>query len=177
MNVRPAAAAKRRREALDRPPAESAQASLHSTVRAREPVERSAFGMGEGQDERVLFVPLERDQVRNRWIVALRISGDVFRLPGHLGYDSGASPIRSKAVETSATNSSPSPRRRSSYQSAALRSSARTSGCSSTRTPLLELLQDLRPHGLPTNSLNATFGNFPGTPFQLGCPGGSDFIV
>jgi hypothetical protein len=50
-------------------------------------------------------------------------------------------------AETSAMNSSPDPVRRSSYQSAALRSSARASGCSSRRTSLFELLQDLAPRG------------------------------
>ena len=39
------------------------------------------------------------------------------------------------------------PGRRSSYQSAALRSSARASGCSSRRTSLFEFLQDVGPRG------------------------------
>src|SRR5258706_16281058 len=74
-------------------------------------------------------------------------------------------------------NSSPNPERRSSYQSAALRTSARASGCSSRRTSLFEFLQDLGPRGVPTDRLNATLSDVSGTAFQLGCPCRGDLIV
>jgi hypothetical protein len=61
--------------------------------------------------------------------------------------------------------------------SAALRSSALASGCSSTRTPLLEFLQDRGPDGPPGSRMNATLRNFLGAPFQLGGPRSSDFFV
>src|SRR3954467_844127 len=74
-------------------------------------------------------------------------------------------------------NSSPNPGCRSSYQSAALRSSPCASGCSSRRTSLFEFLQDLGPRGVPAGRLNATFSDFSGTPFQLASPGRGDLIV
>jgi len=82
-----------------------------------------------------------------------------------------------RVAETSAMNSSPNPWRCSSYHSAALRSSARASGCSSRRTSLFEFLQDLGPRGLPADRLNVTFSDLSGTPFQLGRPCRGDFLV
>ena len=67
--------------------------------------------------------------------------------------------------------------RRSSYQSAALRSSARASGCSSRRTALFEFLQDLGPRVFPADRLNVTFSDFSGTPLQRGRPCRGDFLV
>ena len=46
-----------------------------------------------------------------------------------------------------------------SYQSAALRSSARASECSPRRTPLFEFLQDLGPRDLPADRWNVAFGD------------------
>ena len=62
-------------------------------------------------------------------------------------------------------------------QSAALRTSARASGCSSRRTSLFEFLQDLGPRGLPAGGLNSTFSDLSRTPLQLGRPCRGDFIV
>ena len=109
--------------------------------------------------------------------VARRTGGTAACEPGHFGNESATSPMRSRVVATWAMNSSPKPTRRWSYQSAALRSSARASGCSSTRTPLLEFLQDGSPDIFPSHSLDTTLCNFLRTPFQLRPPGSGDFIV
>jgi hypothetical protein len=87
------------------------------------------------------------------------------------------SPMRASVAEISVMNSSPQPFRCSSYHSAALRNSTRASGCSSTRTPLLEFLSDLCADGLPSHGLDATFGNIAGTALQLSGPRRRDFIV
>ncbi len=110
-------------------------------------------------------------------MIALRITGPAVRVPGHTGQDSGASPIRSRAAETSTMSSSPKPVRRSSYHSAAPRSSARASGWSSRRTSLFEFLQDLGPRVFPADRLNVTFSDLSGTPLQLGRPCRGDFFV
>src|SRR4051812_46962534 len=91
--------------------------------------------------------------------------------PSQLEYDSGASLIRSSADETSATNSSPKSSWRSSYQSVALRSSVRASACSSTRTPLVEFLQNLGSRCVPIDRLNTPFGDIARTALQLAGPG------
>src|SRR6478672_5396655 len=74
-------------------------------------------------------------------------------------------------------NSSPNYGRRSSYQSAALRSSACASGCSSRCTSLFEFLQDLGARSVPAGRLNATFSDVSRTPFQFGRPCRGDFLV
>jgi hypothetical protein len=135
------------------------QTGSRSLVHAREPIQGAAFGVGDSQDEQVVLVLFESDQVRkplNRGLADQRTcclpAG-----PCRIGF--WESPIRPREAETSAMNSSPNPGRRSSYHSAALRSSARASGCSSKRTSLLEFLQDLGPRSIPAARLNATFSD------------------
>ena len=115
--------------------------------------------MGDRQDEHVLLVLFERDHVwepLDGGLADHRVCGPRAR-PLRIGFWGVANSI--EGAETSEMNSSPNPGRRSSYQSAALRSSACASGCSSRRTSLFEFLQDLGPRGVPAGRLNATFSD------------------
>jgi hypothetical protein len=69
------------------------------------------------------------------------------------------------------------PSRCSSYQRAALRSSARASGCSSTRTPFVEFLQDLGSCCVPIGRLDASVRDRARPALQLDGPRGRDLIV
>jgi hypothetical protein len=150
---------------------------FRSRVRARKPVEWPALGVGDRQDEHVLLVLFERDHV-----------GEA--LDGRLA-DQGACGPRARPCRIgfwAVANSTEGSRNlgdelvaqswaRSSYKRAALRSSARASGCSSRRTSLFEFLQDLGPRGVPADRLSVTFSDLSRTPFQLGRPCRGDFLV
>ena len=73
-------------------------------------------------------------------------------------------------------NSSPNPVRRSSYQSAALRSSARASGEFEAHVAV-RVPSGSRSAQFPANRLNVTFSDLSGTPFKLGRPCRGDFLV
>src|SRR6266496_3786527 len=97
---------------------------------------------------------------------------------GQRAYESGVSTEGRAGVSvTAATNSSPNPDLCSSYQTAASRNSARASGWSSTRTPPLELLQDLRPRRLPGNRLDSGVRDLSRSVFQLASPCGGDVLL
>ena len=133
--------------------------------------------MRDREHKRVIGVHLERDDVRKRLMTALRMLNGDAAVPGQTGKDVGTSPILSNIDDTSAMNSSPNPGRRSSYHTAAARSSARASRCSSTRTTVLELLQDLHPRGAPVDRLNLTLRDLARSALQLGRPRCRNFLV
>jgi hypothetical protein len=117
--------------------------------------------MGDRQDEHVLLVLFERDHVGEPLDGGLadhRARGPRPR-PLRIGFWGVANSIEGR--RNPEMNSSPNPGRRPSYQIAALRSSARASGCSSRRTSLFEFLQNLGPRGLPAGRLNVTFSDLP----------------
>src|SRR5262245_48842043 len=94
-----------------------------------------------------------------RFMVALWMLTGAMEVAGQTGKVAGSSPILPRRVDTSEMSSSPSPGRRSSYHMAAARSSACASGCSSTRTTLFELSEDLRPRGGPVDRPHLTLGD------------------
>src|SRR5438876_2891718 len=96
---------------------------------------------------------------------------------GQSGYACEACAMRVSIAVTSATNSSPKPGRCSSYQIAAERNSARASGWSSTRTPLLEFLHDLRSRRLPVDRLDFALCELAGAAFQLDSPCDGDLLL
>ena len=109
------------------------------------------------------LVLFERDDVREPLDGSfLRISAPRACVPGHCGQDAGAladSIEGNRNLGDELVAQSWGVARR--YHSAALRSSSRASGCSSRRTSLFELLQDLGPRGLPADHLSVTFSGLP----------------
>ena|SRR5205823_4919436 len=115
--------------------------------------------MCDRQHEHTVLMLFEGDHV---WKAMHRVSANsgcaiVEAVQG--GDDSGSRLIRSRADATALRNSAPRPSRCSSYQSAALRSSVRASGGSSTRTPFVEFLQDLGSCCVPIGRLDASVGD------------------
>jgi hypothetical protein len=110
-------------------------------------------------------------------MIARRILTVAVEAPGQAGKEAGKAAIRVNAKDTSSMSSSPSPKRCSSYQIAAARSSARASGCSSTRTTLLKLVLELGSCAAPLDRLDLPLGDLARSAFQLGRPCPRDFLV